>query len=181
MGQGTARRPRCDDRTRLSLRFSSCKNVELSCHCHHVPTLGMRSQADGNLRYIGLAYYFHIHVRCPPDSGLAASADEEIKQCGSKTAVDKVEDDVLQHGSKLTLLEVNTTACERLFSLGCVSTPCRCDAGEGVGAGVLTREYIAQGCGGRWPGGRRRWRDGQASLCQLVALGSSPLWLWADA
>ena len=123
MGQGTARRPRCDDRTRLSLRFSSCKNVELSCHCHHVPTLGMRSQADGNLRYIGLAYYFHIHVRCPPDSGLAASADEEIKQCGSKTAVDKVEDDVLQHGSKLTLLEVNTTACERLFSLGCVSTP----------------------------------------------------------
>ena len=83
----------------------------------------MRSQADGNLRYIGLACYFHIHVRCPPDSGLAASADEEIKQCGSKTAVDKVEDDVLQHGSKLTLLEVNTTACERLFSLGCVSTP----------------------------------------------------------
>ena len=46
--------------------------------------------------------------------GRGASADEEIKQCGSKSAVDKVEDDVLEHGSKLTLLEVNPTACERL-------------------------------------------------------------------
>ena len=55
--------------------------------------------------------------------GRGASADEEIKQCGSKSAVDKVEDDVLEHGSKLTLLEVNPTACERLLPLDCVFTP----------------------------------------------------------
>ena len=116
--------------------------------------------------YGTLAYYFHIHVRCPPDSGLAASADEEIKQCGSKTAVDKVEDDVLQHGSKLTLLEVITTACERLFSLGCVSTP-----GVAVMQGKVSALESSQGStspraaeGDGQAGGGGGGMDRQASL-----------------